>query len=415
MTENTATYDRFFVPRIVLMSDGEADSTGALKDPTNLAKSLGIIIDTIGLLSKDERGRKTLEEIAMETVGTFILPEDLENFIKEFVKLTKKKYAVKVEDIILCLDVSGSMGENFRDSGKVKIDALKESVRQFSEKKLGIDPRDRVGVVVFGSSDTDNVAVLLKPAPYSKDTLESAIDKLSPQDGTPLDRGMKLAIEQLDVDQRRKAFRMEKVLPFTSCKDIPEAGARCKYCEATGKPQPGIDKENWCMYEGVRKVNMFKCPVCGAHYHGMCFDKHVTRGAEAGVCYGCNTVLGVPEGMILVQPEPPTSSTGLLMCSSCNEPLMPGAKFCSYCGTTVTGNEAPAPKPRTLPTEHLPGAPKVATTYGDVSMFEGMEKAEYFTPEDEEGLCTCPKCGYSCQKTWGNCPMCNSPLSSPIE
>ncbi|NMC04811.1 MAG: VWA domain-containing protein [Candidatus Lokiarchaeota archaeon] len=395
-------YDDFFVPRVLLISDGEADNS-TWQTPLQVAIQQKIIIDVVALLSQDERGRKTLEEIAARTSGSFILPGDLAKFVSEFVQLSKKKQATKVEDVILCLDTSGSMSENYKGSTSKKINALKDAVLEFASKKLAIDPRDRVGVVVFGTHDVTKVDVLLRPGPYVRENFQRVVEKLKAQNGTPLDRGLDLAIRELDLINKRARMQVEILQPIRSIQQFPNQHGTCGYCAATGKPQPDIDAANWSFYEGVRKVSVFRCPRCGIVYHGMCFDKHIARGSNNGVCYGCNSILGVDPNLQVQTPATATSSQAsadlLLMCPGCNEPLPSGARFCAHCGMKIDAAHQP-----------------VATSAQALTYQPGMEvpmgsaAADSLYNPDKETLVTCTKCGYACQAAWGTCPMCDEPL-----
>jgi len=379
----------------------------AWQAPLQIAIQQHIIIDVVALLSQDERGRKTLEEIAAKTGGTFIMPGDLGKFITDFVHLSKKKQATKVEDIILCLDTSGSMSENYKGSTQKKIKALRDAVLEFAEKKLSIDPRDRVGVVVFGTHDLSKVDVLLRPGPYTKENFLRVVDRLKAQDGTPLDRGIDLAIRELDLLNKRSHLQMEIAQPIQSIQQIPGMHGTCGYCAANGKPQPDIDGPNWAFYEGVRKVNVFRCPRCGIIYHGMCMDKYILRGGNAGVCYGCNSILGVDASLQVQTPAnvamADTGGQMLLMCPNCNEPLPQNARFCAHCGQRMDATHHPVATQST--------APKTTTSYGTPGGDTGSSTSEsIYNPEKEGSLVSCPKCGYTCQKEWGTCPMCDSPL-----
>ncbi|MBN2153586.1 MAG: VWA domain-containing protein [Candidatus Lokiarchaeota archaeon] len=403
----SVNYDSFFVPRILLISDGEADNQ-TWQTPLQVAVQQRIIIDVVALLSQDERGRKTLEEIAQKTGGSFILPQDLNKFVTEFVQLSKKKQATKVEDVILCLDTSGSMSENYKGSSSKKINALKDAVKEFASKKLAIDPRDRVGVVVFGTHELTKVDVLLRPGPYSAENFQRVVDRLKAQDGTPLDRGLDLAIRELDLVNKRNRMTIETVQPIRSIQQFPNLHGTCGYCAATGKPQPDINAENWTFYEGVRKVHVFRCPRCGIVYHGSCFDRHITRGGNYGVCYGCNAILGVEQALQVQTPATATSAAAsaelLLMCPNCNEPLPPAARFCAHCGQKIDADHQPVATQAT------------AATYsaGDAggSGGGGGSADSIYNPE-KETLVACPRCGYSCQASWGTCPMCDAPLPRP--
>lgn len=384
-------YDNFFIPRILLLSDGEADSRNKWREPLQHASQQGIIIDVVALLSQNEKGRNTLEEIAKKTNGDYIMPSTLSNFIKDFVHLSKKKHAQKVEDIVLCLDVSGSMSEKYKGSSEKKINALKEAVMKFSKEKLSIDPRDRVAVVAFGTHDSRKVGVLMNPMPYNKEKLEDVVSNLKAQNGTPLTKGLETAITVLNVKGKRTNTRKQMVIPQKSIEELPQGTNSCKYCEATGKSTPGITPENWHFFEGTRGIMVFKCPVCNSLYHGMCFDKHVTRGGNAGVCYGCNAVIGV-EGDLAIQ-TPESAGGNLLLCPQCNEPLPANARFCGYCGYRLSGSEM-----ANTATEAVASGPLKSSV------------DSYYVPNEGE-LVNCPSCGYTCQKSWGECPMCGEKLS----
>jgi hypothetical protein len=275
---------------------------------------------------------------------------------------------------------------------------------EFASKKLAIDPRDRVGVVVFGTHDITKVDVLLRPGPYTQENFQRVVERLKAQNGTPLDRGLDLAIRELDLVNKRARMQVEIIQPIMSIQQFPNQQGTCGFCAATGKPQPGIDAANWAFYEGVRKVHVFRCPRCGIVYHGMCFDKHIARGGNNGVCYGCNAILGVEQSLQVQTPATATSAAAsadlLLMCPGCNEPLPSGARFCAHCGMKIDATHQPV------------ATQAAASTYqggDDAGGAAGSAADSIYNPE-KEALVLCTKCGYSCQASWGTCPMCDEPL-----
>jgi hypothetical protein len=308
----------------------------------------------------------------------------------------------------LCLDTSGSMSENYKGSSSKKINALKDAVKEFASKKLAVDPRDRVGVVVFGTHDVTKVDVLLRPGPYSAENFQRVVDRLKAQNGTPLDRGIDLSIRELDLVNKRSHMQIEIAQTIHSIQQFPNQQGTCGYCAATGKPQPGIDAAGWAFYEGVRKVNIFRCPRCGIVYHGMCFDKHIARGSNHGVCYGCNSILGVEQSLQVQTPATATSAAAsadlLLMCPGCNEPLPAGARFCAHCGQKIDSTHQPVQTQ--APASSYQGTPDDGGGGG------GGAADSIYNPE-KEALVNCTKCGYSCQASWGTCPLCDEPLPRP--
>ena len=211
----------FTTPRVIIVSDGEGSGW---KKPLRWAKENKIIIDCIALLSS-KSGEKTLKNLAQSTSGEFILPTDIDQFLLKLEWLANKKDAKKQEDTILCLDSSASMSGTYRESEEKKIDGLKEAVNKFLIFKSKADSRDRVGVVAFGTSGFNNVKKLIDLS-TNKDNINAAVRRLTPSDGTPLGKGLKLALILLDWENRSNQFECFEARPIKDPELIP-SGTKC--------------------------------------------------------------------------------------------------------------------------------------------------------------------------------------------
>ena len=89
--------------------------------------------------------------------------------------------------VILAIDVSGSMlAEDLRPN---RMDAAKAAAKKFVEKQ---SPHARVGVVSF----SDNAAIVQAPTD-DKDAVLAAIERLKPQRGTAIGRGILTSLEAI--------------------------------------------------------------------------------------------------------------------------------------------------------------------------------------------------------------------------
>ena len=93
-------------------------------------------------------------------------------------------------DIILCMDVSGSMGS--RDILPSRLDAAKEVAEQFIQSR----PVDRIGIVIFSGE-----AFSLVPLTTDKNVLISQVRSLESRrylaDGTVIGEGLATAVDRL--------------------------------------------------------------------------------------------------------------------------------------------------------------------------------------------------------------------------
>jgi len=80
-----------------------------------------------------------------------------------------------VEDVVLLLDVSGSMTE--RDYPPSRLEAAKAAALEFLHQKLGIDPRDNVSVVTFAGA-ANRLCNLLN-LDRDRERLENTIKRIS--------------------------------------------------------------------------------------------------------------------------------------------------------------------------------------------------------------------------------------------
>lgn len=104
----------------------------------------------------------------------------------------------KVEDVVLCLDISGSMtGE--------KIKTLKKAVLRFVLAKIGIDIRDRTAVVVFGDP-----ARKLFDLTNNKDFIKKEVSELEISGATAIGHALSLSREILS--HSRKARKQPRII-----------------------------------------------------------------------------------------------------------------------------------------------------------------------------------------------------------
>lgn len=97
------------------------------------------------------------------------------------------------EDVVLCLDVSGSMvGE--------RIAALKKAVKGFILAKGKINPRDRIGMVTFGRG-----AKIVFDLTENREEIKEKILALEANNGTPMGEALSLTREILSKPIRRQS------------------------------------------------------------------------------------------------------------------------------------------------------------------------------------------------------------------
>jgi len=97
--------------------------------------------------------------------------------------------------IVLTIDVSGSM--QAQDMQPSRMEAAKAAARVFVEKQ---PPSVRIGVVSF----SDNAAVVQAPT-SDREAILSAINRLSPQRGTAIGRGLLTSVESIFEDPTARA------------------------------------------------------------------------------------------------------------------------------------------------------------------------------------------------------------------
>ncbi len=296
----------YCTPRIIVISDGQG--RGKWKRPLEEAKENNIIIDCIALLSKSQKGKDTLKTIAHSTKGfpppedmrsyintqkgEFILPENLNRFLSHLETLSNKKYGTRQEDTVLCLDSSGSMSSNYKGSEERKIDGLKNAVEKFIISKQKADPRDRVGVVAFGVKGGNNVKKLIHLS-VDKNQIMDQVNKLTPEDGTPLGKGIEMALDLLDWENRANNFEAMDAIPINAPSKVP-SNTDCEYCVKTMGRMPEISSDTFDVFSGAYNIGAWKCPECGAYFHGACFEKHNFTSKKWGMCYNCLKPLRVP-------------------------------------------------------------------------------------------------------------------------
>ena len=110
---------------------------------------------------------------------------------------TYRSSLTRIEDIVLVLDRSRSMGLN--DYPPSRMSAAKGAALEFINSKIGVDSRDRVGVVSFGHNVTRNSK--LKEVGLYREDLERQISKIKAYGPTPIGNGLKKAFEVLEMGQ----------------------------------------------------------------------------------------------------------------------------------------------------------------------------------------------------------------------
>lgn len=121
--------------------------------------------------------------------------------------LTPPQYIQKpMRDIVLILDVSGSMSKNDVEGGDTRLQAVQRSVRKFVDaRKL-----DRIGMVIFASS-----AWPFAPVSEDKQALKMRIDQLSPGmvgQQTAIGDGLGVAVKLLDTDTPNETSKLAILL-----------------------------------------------------------------------------------------------------------------------------------------------------------------------------------------------------------
>lgn len=304
MVEYGTKLEHYCTPRIIIISDGEVSDEEECMKQVERAKDNHIIIDCIALLSEDEYGKEILETIAESTFGypvfstqtnsdvlqkgQLILPENLQSFFNKLTVLGNKKIITKQEDTVLCIDLSGSMQNNYRGSQMSKIDALKEAVERFIDFKK-IDPRDQIAVVACGGYWAKTLVKLTK----NKEEIMEIVKAQRPFGESPLGGALKQAMDILNWKNRSESFKYEEAIPISDFSAIPE-NIICAYCEATGGAESKIDSENFKLLTCKYGFGAWQCPICKFYFHGFCFTGKGFTNGENGLCYKCGTPLKIP-------------------------------------------------------------------------------------------------------------------------
>ncbi len=106
------------------------------------------------------------------------------------------------DNIIVILDASGSMRENFRaDQSRSKMDAAKAALREVLAK---VPDDTYIGLLVFSGSNVQDEWVY-PLGPKDTDRLMAAIDIPKPGGGTPLGKYMRVGANRL-LEQREKQY-----------------------------------------------------------------------------------------------------------------------------------------------------------------------------------------------------------------
>jgi uncharacterized protein YegL len=94
-----------------------------------------------------------------------------------------------VEDIVLVIDISGSMRN--KDYPPNRLEAAKQAASEFVHQKFGVDERDSVAVVSFGSQGQTHCE--MTNVGTARDKLLKTIEHLQVKGGTAMGRGLEEA------------------------------------------------------------------------------------------------------------------------------------------------------------------------------------------------------------------------------
>lgn len=107
-----------------------------------------------------------------------------------------------MRNLVLILDVSGSMEKNDAGGGMTRLQAVQQSVRQFVQQRK----KDRIGLVIFGSN-----AWPFAPISEDKEALLARLQQLSPGmvgQQTAIGDALGVAVKLLDSSLEQDASRM---------------------------------------------------------------------------------------------------------------------------------------------------------------------------------------------------------------
>lgn len=133
------------------------------------------------------------KEIAKRTEGLQEQQQKILSGLREKSLSLVKAAMDKSEDVVLCLDVSGSMAGT-------KLKSLKTAVTEFILAKGKINPRDRVGMVTFGLG-----AKIVFDLTESREEIKEKILTLEANNGTPMGEALSLTREILSKPIRRQS------------------------------------------------------------------------------------------------------------------------------------------------------------------------------------------------------------------
>lgn len=113
----------------------------------------------------------------------------------------KAAQAEEKEEIMLVLDLSGSMWGQIEGKTKIEIarDALKGLVATWSDNR-------RAGLIVYGhrtKGDCGDIEEIIPPGPLDKEQLSRVVDKLTPKGMTPLSAAVKQAAQALKFSEKK--------------------------------------------------------------------------------------------------------------------------------------------------------------------------------------------------------------------
>ncbi len=105
---------------------------------------------------------------------------------------------VMVNNVVVVLDASGSMNSFMRGTTTVKMDAAKDALKEVLAQ---VPPDTHIGLLVFGGGDNKEWRFPLGPRDDNK--IKAAIDRATPNGGTPLGRFIAMGTDALK-DKRKK-------------------------------------------------------------------------------------------------------------------------------------------------------------------------------------------------------------------
>lgn len=127
--------------------------------------------------------------------------------------LTEATFKRRPLNLVVVLDVSGSMGDSALDSSKIAV--VKTSLKMMVDK---LNDRDQLAVVLFNNT----ASVLLQPTQVDdKQQLKDTISQIEAGGGTNIEVGLQTGFEL--AESHRSSHRMDRVMLLTDA--LPNVGA----------------------------------------------------------------------------------------------------------------------------------------------------------------------------------------------